>query len=167
MANLFTRRDNACICTHMTTRPSAITNDAPSPCTCFRARKLARLLTQRYDRELAGTGITVNQFSILRHAQRKRHSITSLAQALGMDRSTLSRELSPLREAGWLELVTGSDARQRQIRITDSGRRQIRSSQAAWRSSQQSLVDDLGEPALARLHQQLDAAIDSLSAAST
>ncbi len=138
---------------------------ATPPCTCFRARKLARLLTQRYDRDLVGTGITVNQFSILRHAQRADHSITSLAQALGMDRSTLSRELSPLREAGWLELVIGSDARQRQIQLTEQGRKQIRTSEAAWRRSQQALADELGEKSLARLHAQLDAAIARLTAA--
>ncbi len=149
----------------MPDRSVPATSDPAGPCTCFRARKLARLLTQRYDRELVGTGLTVNQFSILRHARRARHSITSLAQALGMDRSTLSRELSPLREAGWLELVTGADARQRQIRLTDRGRRQVRSSEAAWHNSQQALADELGREALTRLHQQLDAAIARLSAA--
>ncbi len=149
----------------MPARSVPAAHNASGPCTCFRARKLARLLTQRYDRDLVGTGVTVNQFSILRHAQRARHSITSLAQALGMDRSTLSRELSPLREAGWLELVTGSDARQRQIQLTEQGQKQIRNSEAAWRSSQQALADELGEKSLDRLHAQLDAAIARLSAA--
>ena len=150
----------------MSARSTSAARDAFGPCTCFRARKLARLLTQRYDRDLADTGVTVNQFSILRHAQRERHSITSLAQALGMDRSTLSRELSPLCEAGWLALVTGDDARRRQIQLTDHGRRQIRRSEAAWRNSQQALADELGDESLARLHEQLDAAIARLSTTS-
>ena len=36
-----------------------------SPCTCFRMRKLTRLMSQRYDRRLAAAGINVNQYSIL------------------------------------------------------------------------------------------------------
>ena len=45
-----------------------------------------------------------------------------LAEELGMDRTTLTRNLSPLVDAGLLETVRGKDARHRVIALTDEGR---------------------------------------------
>ena len=125
-----------------------------SPCTCFRLRKLSRLLSQRYDAALAPAGLNVNQYSILRRAERTPHAVGSLAVDLGMDRTTLSRDLRPLVDAGWLRVAAAKDdARRKRIVVTAAGRRAIARARPLWRQAQaevEALVG--GGDALAALH---------------
>jgi len=131
----------------------------PSLCTCFRVRKLARLVSQRYDRELAPHGLSLNQYSILRRAARASKTIGGLARELGMDRTTLSRDLRPLAAAGWIELVPGPDARQRQVRVTAAGMDALTAAQPSWQRAQDALERQLGTSGVEQLHQHLDDAI--------
>lgn len=133
-----------------------------SSCTCFRARRFARLLSQRYDRALATAGLNVNQYSILRRAEPEPLPVGTLALRLGMDRTTLSRDLKPLLAAGWVEVVAGDDARQRRVRITPRGRRAIARAQPLWRQVQADLESALGADGVAALHQHLDDAVAAL-----
>ena len=134
----------------------------PSPCTCFRLRKLARLVSQRYDRELAPVGININQYSILRRASREPQAIGALARELGMDRTTLTRDIKPLATAGWIELVSGEDARQRRVTVTAAGKRVIDAAQPLWRKAQQAVEGTLGRTGVDTLHGQLDHAMQKL-----
>jgi DNA-binding MarR family transcriptional regulator len=133
-----------------------------SHCTCFRLRKLSRLVTQRYDRALTPLGLNLNQYSILRRAAREPRPIGDLARELGMDRTTLSRDIRPLAAAGWIELVTGAaDARQRCIRVTPAGAALLEDAQPRWRQVQDA-VDALLGPGIGSLHEHLDHAIHKL-----
>lgn len=138
-----------------------------SPCTCFRLRKLSRLLSQRYDAALAPAGLNINQYSILRRADRTAHAIGSLAAELGMDRTTLSRDLRPLVDAGWLRLVPGEDdARRKRVVVTAAGRRAVARAYPLWREAQaevEALVG--GDDALAALHAGIDGATARVEAA--
>ena len=128
----------------------------PSRCTCFRLRKLARLVSQRYDRELAPAGLTLNQYSILRRAARASKTIGALARELGMDRTTLSRDLRPLSASGWVELVPGPDARQREVRVTAAGLDALAAAQPSWRRAQDAVERQLGTSGVEQLHRHLD-----------
>jgi len=136
----------------------------PSQCTCFRLRKLARLVSQRYDRELAPVGININQYSILRRAAATPRAVGDLARELGMDRTTLSRDLKPLAAAGWVELVSGDDARQRLIKVTASGKRLLARAQPVWRRAQDAIEDSIGSDRIEALNARLDDAAHSLDA---
>lgn len=140
-------------------------NAVPSVCTCFRMRKLARLMSQRYDQALAPAGVNLNQYSILRRTGGKGRPLGEVAHELGMDRSTLSRDLKALVEAGWIESVVGEDARQRRLRITAAGRAVIERAWPLWRAVQDEIDSGLGEDAIAALHAQLDGAIAQLQGA--
>lgn len=139
-------------------------NAAPSVCTCFRMRKLARLMTQRYDQALAPAGVNLNQYSILRRTGGRGRPLGEVAHELGMDRSTLSRDLKSLVESGWIESVPGADARQRCLRITDSGRAVIERAQPLWRVVQDEIDRGLGQDGIDALHAHLDRAIVQLQA---
>ncbi|UNK49229.1 MarR family winged helix-turn-helix transcriptional regulator [Lysobacter sp. S4-A87] len=134
----------------------------PSQCTCFRLRKLARLVSQRYDRELAQVGININQYSILRRAAATPRAVGELARELGMDRTTLSRDLKPLAASGWVETVSGEDARQRLIRVTASGKRVVARAQPIWRRAQDAIEASIGVDHISALNAQLDGATHSL-----
>lgn len=128
---------------------------ASSPCTCFRLRRAARQVSQVYDQALAPAGLSVNQYSILRHARSPR-TMGELAARLGMDRTTLTRNLQPLLRDGWLAEERGTDPRQRVLEITATGRDCLAKAQPLWRRAQQRIDALLGEPARLRLHADLD-----------
>lgn len=136
-----------------------------STCTCFRLRKFSRLLSQRYDAALAPAGLNVNQLSILRRASHAQHSIGSLATELGMERSTLSRDLKHVAAKGWIRMATGEDARQKRIVVTAAGQRIIARALPLWREVQDSTGELVGRDALQRLHGDLDAALERLASA--
>ena len=65
-----------------------------SNCLCFNLRKAARALTQTYDAALKPAGVTAPQFALLSTlAGYGPVSLSDLAAALGMDRTTLTRNL--------------------------------------------------------------------------
>lgn len=135
----------------------------PSTCTCFRLRRAARQVSQVYDRELAAVDLSLNEYSILRRAEPLPRTLGELAATAGMDRSTLTRNLKPLIEAGWLKETRGEDARQRVIAITASGRKRIAKAVPHWQSAQQRLQALYGEQATLRLNADLDALDQALN----
>lgn len=134
----------------------------PSTCTCFHLRRAARQVSQIYDRELAAVELSLNEYSILRHAQRGARLLGELAESLGMDRTTLTRNLRPLLSAGLLRQTRGEDARQRVISLTAKGERRLGSAQPHWQRAQQRIDASFGAAASAGLRQtlqRLDAAL--------
>src|SRR5262249_31637101 len=71
-------------------------------CTCLRMQRATRLVTQLYDHALGPSGLTVSQFGLLAYlfgasrAQSNASSIGTIAEWLGMDPTTLNRNLKPL-----------------------------------------------------------------------
>lgn len=120
-------------------------------------------MTQCYDRELAAVGINLNQYSILRRASRAPQTVGALAREIGMDRTTLSRDLKPLVAAGWMELrISEDDARQRLVHVTANGKRLLARAQPLWRKAQDHIDTSLGRTRVDALHAQLDRAMAQL-----
>lgn len=117
-------------------------------CLCANVRRAALALTSLYDEALAPHGLKVTQFSLL-HAV-KRHgtpNLTELAEATGLDRSTLGRNLRVLEGLGLVSLSPGEDQRDRVVALTAGGRARLRGATAAWAKLQDSLSSALGEDA--------------------
>ncbi len=151
-----------CICTYNAIRqfPEAMM-DAPSPCTCFQLRRAARQVSQVYDQHLAAADISLNAYSILRRARQPR-PLGELAEALGMDRTTLSRNLKPLIEAGLLSTQPGDDPRQRQVHITAAGKRRLQKAQPLWQKAQDEIQARFGERQMSELNRRLEALSNTL-----
>lgn len=155
-----------CICTYSHAERMDMAKPAPiaTPCTCFRLRKLSRLMSQRYDRRLAEAGLNINQYSLLRRAGLESRGIGELAKEMGMDRTTLTRDLKPLVASGWVAVAPGEDARRRVVTVTAAGRRAIERAKPLWRLAQDEIENAIGDTATQRLHAQLDAAMLRLQA---
>ena len=131
-----------------------------SECICTHLRRAARGVSRHYDEALAGFGVNVAQFSLLRHLQRlDRPSITTLAEAMGLDRSTLGRNLRVLEGEGLVQLVEGDDLRNRLVVLTDAGHERLAAALPAWEAAQQKLIDKLG----AEKREMLLALLDELA----
>lgn len=134
-------------------------------CTGLRLRALTRIVTRHYDAQLSRTGLRLTQYTLLsylRSTGETGHS--ALAQALGMDRTTLTRNLKPLVEAGWItQARAGGDARSTRLRLTEAGLAQWQQARPQWLAAQRSLNDTLGVERVAALHRLMDESIAVLS----
>lgn len=118
----------------------------PTQCLCTKLRRAARSVSRFYDEALADTGLKVAQFSLLRHLRRlDRPSISELAEAMGLDRSTLGRNLRVLEGDGLLRLTGGEDQRNRLVELTPAGLDALERGTPAWEDAQRRLAGRLGE----------------------
>ena len=116
-----------------------------SQCLCINLRRAARGVSKYYDGALDGFGINVAQYSLLCNLQRlDQPSISSLAEAMGLDRSTLGRNLRVLEGEGLVRMDEGEDQRNRIVQLTDAGHERLAAALPAWEAAQQRLIDKLG-----------------------
>ncbi len=140
-------------------------------CQCLGVRRLARHLTQMYEDILAPTGLTVGQFGLMTwlygHAQAGQRNLPprKLAQLQGMDPTTLSRTLRPLRDAGFIaDDHDPKDKRRRAVRLTDKGRSKLQQAVPVWRKAHRQVNEALGAETAARLSSAVQSSIQQLSA---
>ena len=92
-------------------------------CFALQARKTANLLARLYSAVLEPVGLEISQFSTLAAVALERSdSITELAGALGVERSTLTRNLKVLERDGLIVLCE-RQGRCSMSRLTSKGRR--------------------------------------------
>jgi DNA-binding MarR family transcriptional regulator len=107
-------------------------------CTCFSARKTARLLTQHYDKYLRPSGLRATQFTLLVALIRIERPVpvTVVSDLLGLERTTLTRNLQHLEAKGYIQLESGSDRRVRLISITSQGAAAAKKAFPFWQNAQ-------------------------------
>src|SRR4051812_7348982 len=115
-------------------------------CVCFNLRWVTRLVTQFYDAEMRRHGIRPTQGSILASLNSKDSwNMAELSDWLGMDRTTLVRNLRPLQRDGFIEAAGGGRGNRVELTITAKGRKQVEKLTPAWKSAQSVVVQTLGE----------------------
>ena len=126
-------------------------------CYCTHARRAAGQLTAFYDEALAPAGLRVTQFSLMRAVMRlEQPTISGLAEATGLDRSTLGRNLRVLQRQGLLRLGPGADERTRVVSLSDAGEAVIDAAMPHWRRTQERIEAVLGQESQARLKRLVD-----------
>ncbi len=129
----------------------------PQGCTNLKLRQLMRRVAQHYDAELGKSGLKTTQYSLLSHVARLGPIRPGeLAREMMMDASTLTRNLRPLVDAGWLALGPGADGRSRLVDITAAGRAKRQEAQRRWRVAQEGINEMLGGRRVAELHALID-----------
>lgn len=138
--------------------------DAPRKrCTCFLLRKLTRRVTQAYDQALAPAGLTITQYSLLAHLARgEGASVSALAARMGMERTTLVRNLKPLVAAGWARYGERGAGKPAALELTASGRGRLRTALPLWERAQDALESQLGAQSVAALHALVDQSLQAL-----
>ncbi|MDN3719633.1 MarR family winged helix-turn-helix transcriptional regulator [Roseibium salinum] len=116
-------------------------------CLGHAARRTANLLTRHYNRHMAPLGLELTQCQLLAAiAEGSATSASQIARFLGIDRSTLARNLEPLETAGLI-------ARQRTAGrtvlpvLTPAGERKVIEIHRTWQRAQAELCDLLGPDA--------------------
>lgn len=120
-------------------------------------------MSRLYDHHLGAHGLKTTQYSLLVNVARQALPVAELAERLGADRTTMTRNLKPLIDAQWVELKAGLDSRQRIVTITEAGLAKIETAAAGWRTAQAELERQLGRDTVRALHMQLDDAMTRLT----
>ena len=115
-------------------------------CTCSELRRAARAVTLLYDNAFRSSGLLSTQLGVL-HVIYKSDSIriSHLAKDLGMDRTTLTRNLSVLQRQGFIKISSGKDNRTRIVTITNKGRTTIAKAIPLWNDVQNKVKEQMGE----------------------
>ncbi len=131
---------------------------------CIDFRTVANRLTRLYDDKMASSGLTVTQFSQLNSIQQLgKPTLNELANATGLDRSTLARNVRLLEKLGFVLLRAGDDARTRVIQVTKQGKQAFAQAVPHWQNVQTSMIDSLGEDNFAQLNELLTTTNDACS----
>ncbi|MEW9528573.1 MarR family winged helix-turn-helix transcriptional regulator [Microbispora sp. NPDC049125] len=135
--------------------------DLGGPCNNLALRKAARYLGATYDKALAPAGLRATQFSILQtlgaHGEM---TITSLAEKIAMDRTTMASNLKPLARGGLVTVESSAaDRRARIVTITPEGRSRLDVALPLWRSVQARFEESFGADEAARLRTSLEAVL--------
>jgi DNA-binding MarR family transcriptional regulator len=115
-------------------------------CLCANARRAARSLTNLYEQHLAACELTVAQFELLQNlSARPGVSQSDLVSILGVDQTTLSRNLHILIARSWIKRsASKTDARQSTYKLTPTGLRILNTALPAWKRVQQHMRQALG-----------------------
>ena len=115
-------------------------------CTCFNIRRISRVITQFFDAEGGRHGLRPTQSPILRALQAKDGwTMAELSEWLGMERTTLLRNLRPLQRDGLVRAKGGGRGGHVKLEITEKGRAVLAKMLPAWRSAQDKVVATLGK----------------------
>ena len=133
-----------------------LSSDVAGVCACRKMRQASRKITRMYDEVLRPAGIKATQFNVLAIvALGDEATLTELAETLGMDRTTLSRNLRPLERDGLVEVSAEGYRRARSANITNKGVAVMEKALPLWRSAQKSLKRRLGDDIWNRIQIEL------------
>jgi DNA-binding MarR family transcriptional regulator len=106
-------------------------------CLCTAARRRSRDLTRTFEKAMRGSGVRGTQFTLLATlVQTGPIPTTRLAEFQGLERTTLTRNLSRLVRDGFVQIHEGEDRRVRKVAITSAGEEAARRAFPFWKKAQ-------------------------------
>jgi DNA-binding MarR family transcriptional regulator len=138
--------DNFVQVVHTHTMTKELDMSSVENCVCFNLRRVTRAVTQLYDFEMRRHGIRPTQGTILLALNAKENwTMAELSDCLGLERTSLVRNLQPLQRDGLVTADGGGRGRRVDLAITAKGRKQVEKFMPAWESAQSTAVQVLGE----------------------
>jgi DNA-binding MarR family transcriptional regulator len=131
-------------------------------CICNNLRRTTRAVTNYYDSIfLEAAGLRAGQITILVVLYLAGpQNINALAENLSLDRTTLTRNLKPLKDQRLLVIGSGQDKRTKLVTLTSLGERTLKRVLPLWEQAQTYMVNGLGQrQADTLLHRLAEAAM--------
>lgn len=109
-------------------------------------RRASRSITGIYDDFLKPSGLSINQFSLLKHMKKlELVSVSDLALKMRLDRTTLVRNLKSIEERGFITDIALPGTRNRQLELTEIGLEILERGEVLWVEAQSFLEQSLGK----------------------
>ena len=148
--------------------PEDLPADLPL-CFARSAIMAARAMTRVYNAVMRETGLQMAQFSVLAAFKIDRYeTLSHLADALALERTTLLRNIEQMRRSGLVAPVQ-STGRGKRYRLTPKGEEAVARALPFWRKAQDAFTQELGPDAarsyrrdLAKLRHAADALAERL-----
>ena len=122
----------------------ATVQDVAATCACMKVRKAARAVTRAYSKALRPSGLQGTQFSMLVAASMAGGvPLGRLADVLGLERTTMTRNLQLLERDGLIRLAN-VDGRTRNVAVTEAGAARLAQALPLWERAQGELSEKLG-----------------------
>jgi DNA-binding MarR family transcriptional regulator len=119
-----------------------------TPCLCNALRQASRAVSRLYDEELRGVGLRTTQYSLLRQMSRAGEvRQRDLGGLTSLDETTLTRNLRPLIDSGWVAIGAGEDRREKLVRLTEAGAAKLRKARPFWERAQERMRSRLPDGA--------------------
>ncbi len=116
-----------------------------NPCLCANLRSAARAITDLFNEELRASGLLITQFSTLAEAKRlEGPGIAELARSVGLERTTLTRNLKVLQSMGYV-VVSGHVGKTQSVKVTKKGDAALAAGGPLWLKAQQKIAHLLGK----------------------
>jgi len=128
-------------------------------CAGWNSRLAARRITQFLDREMEDHGLSVTQLGLMAQiAAASDDTLGALAQRMGLEQSSLSRNLRRLEDEGLIEIaVVEADLRRRMVWLTETGARRLEAAIPIWRRAHAKLAKRLSADLARRLADDAEA----------
>jgi DNA-binding MarR family transcriptional regulator len=125
----------------------ALLREIEDSCLIARTRLISRVVTGIFDEELRPLGLVSSQHTLLGSIMRMGLATRAeIGRANHIDRSTLTRNLKLMMDAGWIEEIADeARGRQRPLRLSKAGEDLYFSSIPAWRAGQKRAAKLLGQ----------------------
>jgi len=127
-------------------------------CICQVLRRVTRKVTQRYAAALKPVNLTAGQFTILAALSRNKPvKLSTLADEIGMDRTTLTKDLAPLERRNLVSSIPNkSDRRVRDLKLSENGKDLLRQAHPLWEAAQISSLEKIGDADWTEVRSVLD-----------
>lgn len=140
--------------------PSSLAEMMRTRCLGSRVARLQRQIGRRFDQALAPLGLTMAQVELLAALELIGAPVvpSTLASALSVERSTISRNLALLEERELIEVAERTPTgRARTVALTAAGRERLVGSSEAWAAAQRDAEAALGTQAPSQIDHWLEA----------
>lgn len=111
----------------------------------MRSRRLNRVISKIYDdalRELSISSAQFNQLVAISVGQAQGMRATDLGRALDIEKSTLSRNLARMQDAGWIRQIP--HGKHTLLELTSAGETLLHTAYPKWRDAQSAAETALG-----------------------
>lgn len=120
-----------------------MTELSKSSCYCTNLRRSTNVVSAFYDSILSEVGLTVAQYYLLVNLSRLGTvNITHLAKAVGLDRSTMVRNIKLLQNRGLVEIVDGHG---KTFALSSEGTMILEKAMPLWEKAQMQIEKILGK----------------------
>lgn len=103
------------------------------------------MITKHYDEALQPLELKPTQFTILAVLSSvDAITVTDLADAMILDRTTLTRNLRPLEKKGMIKTGAGEDRRTRMISLSKKGLNKLKKAIPLWKQAQKEVTEYMG-----------------------
>ncbi len=124
-------------------------------CYCLAARRGSRFITRIYDRHLAAVQLSFSQFSLLVLIyEHPGITLSTLAELMVMERTTLLRTIKPLRTGDWVMCEPQGAKKILAFTLSALGEVKFQEAHCAWADAQKELEQKIGQDAAVSLRNQ-------------